>query len=135
MRNDARKRRVSNIVFDSSVLLALLQKERTDAPVPDLRWAVMSAVNVAEVWTKLSGYDEKASASGEYLLKLLRGIEPFTEEQARLTGELQVQPGVKGLSLGDRACLALAITVGAEVYTADRVWSRLELPCRIHLIR
>jgi PIN domain nuclease of toxin-antitoxin system len=40
-----------------------------------------------------------------------------------------------GLSLGDRACLALGIALGAEVYTAERVWAQLQLPCAVHLIR
>ena len=40
-----------------------------------------------------------------------------------------------GLSLGDRACLALGIALDVEIYTADRLWAQLNLPCSIHLIR
>jgi ribonuclease VapC len=126
---------VSNIVFDTSVILALLKNERVDMELPNLRWAAISAVNVAELWTKFAEGDEATRGSGIYLLESLREVVPFTAEQARLAGELQMQPGVKGLSLGDRACLALALSTGAEVYTGDRVWSRLKLPCTIHQIR
>ena len=38
-------------------------------------------------------------------------------------------------SLGDRACLALGISLGAPVYTADKSWKQLKLPIRIHVIR
>jgi ribonuclease VapC len=117
------------------VIFALLKNEPINMELPDLRWATMSTVNIAEVWTKLAEGDEAARRAGGLLLSLLREIVPFTEDHARLAGELQMQAGVKGISLGDRACLALALSTGAEVYTADRVWARLKLPCSIHLIR
>lgn len=126
---------VANIVFDSSVLLALLKQETYTIDLPDLRWASMSAVNVAEVWTKLAEEDRAAREAGTHLIGLLRDISSFTPQQARLAGELQTHPGVRGLSLGDRACFALALTTGAQVYTADKVWSRVHLPCSIHQIR
>jgi len=126
---------VSNIVYDSSVLIALLKGERIDLPLPDIRWATMSAVNIAEVWTLLANSDAAGRAAAEEILKYLRAIAPFSEEQARLAGALWLEPGVKGLSLGDRSCLSLAILTGAEVYTADRAWARLNLPCVIHQIR
>jgi ribonuclease VapC len=115
--------------------MAILKGEPIDLPLPDIRWASMSAVNVAEVWTLLATSDPASQFAAEKLLNLLRRIAPFTEDQARLAGALQREPGVKGLSLGDRACLALAILTGAEVYTADHAWSRLNLPCTIHQIR
>ena len=126
---------MSNVVFDASVIFALLRGEPIAISLPDLRWATMSTVNIAEVWTKLAEGDDAARHAGSLLLELLREIVPFTEDHARLAGELQMQPGVRGVSLGDRACLALALSTGAEVYTADRIWARLKLPCSIHLIR
>jgi ribonuclease VapC len=39
------------------------------------------------------------------------------------------------LSLGDRACLTLAIERNLSVLTADRAWAGLGLPIDIHLIR
>jgi ribonuclease VapC len=126
---------VSNVVYDTTIPIAILKAERLDIQPPDVRWATMSAVNVAEVWTLMATSDASARLAAEELLRHLRVIAPFTEEQARLAGALQAEPGVKGLSLGDRACLALAILTGAEVYTADWTWSRLKLPCVIHQVR
>ena len=46
-----------------------------------------------------------------------------------------LQTRALGLSLGDRACLALAVALNAPVYTADRTWKKLKLGTRIHVIR
>jgi ribonuclease VapC len=40
-----------------------------------------------------------------------------------------------GLSLGDRACLSLAIQQKLSVLTADRVWAGLQLGLNIQMIR
>ena len=40
-----------------------------------------------------------------------------------------------GLSLGDRACLALAIQRKAAVYTTDAAWKNLNLGIEINVIR
>ena len=40
-----------------------------------------------------------------------------------------------GISLGDRACLALAIENGETILTADRIWERLSLGVGIEVIR
>ena len=54
---------------------------------------------------------------------------------AEMTGSLRAETRKSGLSLGDRACIALGVALGAEVYTSDRVWADLILPCTIKLIR
>ena len=59
----------------------------------------------------------------------------FTTEQAKLAGSLIAQTGALGLSLGDRACLALGITLQAPIYTADKSWKNLRLGVHIHLVR
>ena len=60
---------------------------------------------------------------------------PFDEVQARLAGELVAQTRPYGLSLGDRACLALAIQRKATVYTTDAAWKKLNLPIEVEVIR
>jgi len=60
---------------------------------------------------------------------------PFTSEHARIAGSLVGQTRSLGLSLGDRACLALGIATRAPVYTADRSWKNLKLGIGIHVIR
>jgi len=62
-------------------------------------------------------------------------IEPFTAAQARIAGTLVKKTRSLGLSLGDRACLALAIALEAPVYTTDRLWKKLTLGIPIHVIR
>jgi len=54
-------------------------------------------------------------------------IIPLTQEQAELTGILRQTTRHLGLSLGDRACLALAKTLGGMAITADRPWQRSTL--------
>ncbi len=123
---------MSSAVVDASVILAVLLNERTDSSV--LTGAVVSAVNFSEVLSKTQDYGLTRSDL-EVTLQLLAGIEPFTESQAYRSGELRPLTRAAGLSLGDRACLALALELNADVYTADRAWAALDLPCRIHLIR
>jgi PIN domain nuclease of toxin-antitoxin system len=59
----------------------------------------------------------------------------FTGEQARIAAELMPITRPYGLSLGDRACLALAIQRKATVYTTDKVWKKLSLGIEIEVIR
>jgi len=95
----------------------------------------MSAVNLAEVYSKISELDAAQWPRTEALLALLDRVEPMTQQQARACGELRAKTRHAGLSLGDRACLALAIELGAEVYTADRAWKQINIGVPIHLIR
>ena len=60
---------------------------------------------------------------------------PFVTQHAKTTGSLIAQTRASGLSLGDRACLALALEMKAPVYTADRSWKNLKLGLTIHVIR
>ncbi len=48
-------------------------------------------------------------------------------DAANFRAELQSQVQHKGLSLGDRACIALGIKLQVPIYTADRVWTQLQL--------
>lgn len=125
---------MASIVIDSSVLMAILQGEPITVPgLPSLKLVRMSAVNVAEVYTLLTQTQPATRHAGIVLMGLLQRIEPFTAPQARLAGEFR-RFG-KHVSLGDRACLALAVELQAEVYTADREWATFNSGLKIHLIR
>lgn len=127
---------MSEPVLDSSVLIAIVRDEQFDTRVFDiLEGAVMSAVNFAEVWTKFYDVGLSSDPRVDALFQLMAPIEPLTASQARLAADLRVPTRQFGLSLGDRACLALAMERGSEVYTAERIWANLQLPCTIHLIR
>jgi len=56
-------------------------------------------------------------------------------QQAKITGILLSNTRAFGLSLGDRACLALALEHNAPVYTSDRLGKNLKIGIRINLIR
>jgi|SRR6185437_5504693 len=127
---------MSSIVLDSSVPLAILLGEVTNRSTYGLiDGAVMSAVNLAEVYSKVSELHATEWPRLDALLSLLDRVEPMTQQQARACGELRARTRHAGLSLGDRACLALAIELGAEVYTADRAWQQAHVGVPIHLIR
>jgi ribonuclease VapC len=124
-------------VLDASALMAVINNEPgADKLTPQIMSAATaSTVNLAEVHGKLvqRGFtpeDAWAAAHG-----VIDEAVAFTAEQAKTAGDLVVQTRALGLSLGDRACLALGIALRAPVYTADRAWKNLKLGIRIHVIR
>ncbi len=127
---------MNKAVLDSSVLLAILFEEPYDGAVwPVLEGAILSAVSLTEVLSRLADGNLISSPSVGPLFALVGTIAPFTEEQARVAAHLRESTRKAGLSLGDRACIALALELDADVYTTDRAWAQIDLPCRIHLIR
>jgi ribonuclease VapC len=128
---------MNKIVLDASALLALLNQEAgAEMLTPKiLGGAVISAVNLAEVHSKLVGRGLSSDDAWEAALGPIRDVVPFTAEHARVVGNLVAQTRLLGLPLGDRACLALGIALKAPVYTADRSWKKLKVGARIHVIR
>jgi len=128
---------VSKIVLDASVLLAIIYREHgSDKLTPELlAHATVSTVNLAEAQSKLVLLGWSAGQAWADSTNLADEIFPFTAEQARIAGGLIAQTRTLGLSLGDRACLALALDLKAPVYTADRSWKSLKLGLQIHVIR
>jgi ribonuclease VapC len=128
---------VSRVVLDASVVLAVLNDEPgADKLTPELLSnATCSTVNLAEVQTKLVSAGVNPDEAWEDTLSPIREAEPFTDEHARIAGSLVAQTRTLGLSLGDRACLALGLELKAPVYTADKSWKKLKLGVKIHVIR
>jgi PIN domain nuclease of toxin-antitoxin system len=127
---------VSKYVLDSSALLALLDAETgADKVAAVLMDAVIGTVNLAEVHSKLSERGQFGRQALVELLSVMEEVAPFTEEHAAITGHLRASTRHLGLSLGDRACLALGIALGVPVYTADGDWAKLQLPCVVRPIR
>lgn len=128
---------MSRIVLDASALLAILNQEagadRLTAEL--LSGAVASTVNLAEVQAKLVNRGLPPDDAWEATLSPIREAVSFTSEHARLAGDLVRQTRPLGLSLGDRACLALGLASKAPVYTADRSWKNLKVGVRVHVIR
>ena len=100
-----------------------------------LKGSTMSSVNFAEVWTKLHQVELPEPRRVEAIFGLLHAIESFTPEHARMTAFLQASTKHAGLSLGDRACLALALQSNAEAITTDRAWAKIDVGCPIHIVR
>lgn len=119
-------------VLDASALLALLLAEpggdKVQAVLAD---AAMTTVNLAEV---VGHYARNGAAEPEIRLVLdqLR-VErvDFDAELAYAAGLLLPATKAAGLSLGDRACLALARRMGVKALTADRAWQELAEPLGI----
>lgn len=128
---------MSRVVLDASALLALLGSEPgAEKLSPELlSEAICGTVNLAEVQSKLMRWGLADDDAWEAASGAVREIMVFTAEQARIAGSLITETSALGLSLGDRACLALAICLKAPVYTADRLWKNLKLGIRIHVLR
>ena len=128
---------MSRIILDASALLAVLNQEPGADRLPPeiLRDAACSTVNLAEVHGKLVDRGLSPEDAWESTLSPIREAVSFSPEHARLAGDLIRQTRPLGLSLGDRACLALGLALKAPVYTADRSWKKLKVGVRIHAIR
>jgi PIN domain nuclease of toxin-antitoxin system len=125
------------VILDASALITLLSEEKGHEVVASiLPKSIMSSVNVAEVAKFLI---EKRGLSKEevsnIIHSLIEKIMPFDTKLALTSAAIIIQTKSLGLSLGDRACLALAISTGYTVYSSDRIWSQLELDCKIVVIR
>ncbi|RYE05583.1 MAG: PIN domain-containing protein [Rickettsiaceae bacterium] len=128
---------MSKYVLDASALLALFNMEQGEDIVAKLLpLSVMSTVNIAEVISELDKkLDIKPEEGKKLIMNAIDKIVPLDLDQAVAIGNLRKYTSHLGLSLGDRACLALGITTGYPIYTADRAWGKLELDCKIILIR
>lgn len=123
-------------VLDSSTVLAALRGEPGgDEARAQFEQSLISAVNLAEVVGRLVdlGYDQDEAKTyarlGDY------AVAPFDMALGLRAGELRAATRRLGLSLGDRACLALAEREGLPVLTADRAWATLDIGVEIRLIR
>lgn len=127
---------MSRHVIDASALLAILNQESgaeqwTDAVID----GVMSAVNLSEVIARLAD----AAMPEEDIRKVIEPLDlevaPFDSHQAWTAGLLRSATKAAGLSLGDRACLALGRTMKLPVLTADQAWKSLRVGVQVKLLR
>lgn len=123
-------------VLDASSLLAFLHDEPGANQVKSvLPGARVGAVNWAEVMQKslqrqanVEGMRQEFEGAGLIFV-------PFTSIQGEIAAQLWEKTRSAGLSLADRACLALAIDCNLSLLTADRAWSKLDLDLDIQIIR
>jgi ribonuclease VapC len=129
-------------VLDASALLAYLGNEAGADVVADAisGGVTISTVNLGEALSTLAtrGTDPAAVASELTARGLLGGaitVEPFTAADAVETGRLRPLTRAAGLSLADRACLALARRLTTSVLTADLAWTSLTLGMDVRAVR
>ena len=129
---------MTNVVLDTSAVMAWLQQE-PDWEAVGRAFATencrMSAVNLAELVAKsadrMCDHAELAAMIAELPIEIV----PVDKAQAFATGLLRAAIRNPGLSLGDRACLALAKSINAVALTADEPWLELGIDARIKCIR
>ncbi len=132
---------MSAVVADASAILAvLLDEPGADTVVRRIHGgAVICAVNWAEVVTRLVDVGADAStvradiaqSAGWGVLQVIA----FDQHLAEVAAELRLATRDRGLSLGDRACLALARHLGLPAVTADRDWADIDVGVPVVLIR
>ena len=132
----------SPVVLDASALLAYLRDEPGAELVADAiaLGAAMSTVNVAEVLSRAAdrGADPKVLAGELAARGLLDGaidVEPFTSADAIDVARLRPLTRAAGLSIADRACLALARRLDARAITADSAWNDVDVDVELIQIR
>jgi PIN domain nuclease of toxin-antitoxin system len=127
---------VTEVVLDSSAILAQLHGEpgadRVEAVLPG---AAISAVNFAEVITKLLDEGLTPSEAESATEQLRCEVVEADKHRSSLAGLLHQKTRRTGVSLGDRYCLQLAMELGVPVLTTDRRWASLGLGVDIVLIR
>ena len=127
---------MSRCVVDSSVVLAFLLQEPGQERAAELvQDCIISSVNLAEIVTKLTANNFSEVEIAEDLTHLNLVIIPFDQPQAVTTGLLRISTRHKGLSLGDRACLALALREKLPVYSTDKSWGDLDIGVDIRQLR
>jgi ribonuclease VapC len=127
---------VASVVLDASALLAFVGGEPGAEKVATVIGdSVISAVNFAEAITTLVTRGASLDIAREALAVVDLDIIDFDRALAEQTGALVARTRLHGLSLGDRACLALAARERIPALTGDRNWQGLDLAIEVRLFR
>jgi len=128
-------------VLDASAVIALLHDEPGSSAVVEAIAAgtTISVVNWAEVLSKVAGEGDdpemvasRLSVTGE---EVVIWIEALTAPDCMEVGRMRPITKAQGLSLADRACLALAERLGVPALTTDREWAKADVAAEVQLIR
>lgn len=122
--------------MDSSAILAIFFEENgRELVMPRVPYALICSVNMTEIITRLIDRGGQPLSAQTQLEQLALSVIDFDRNLAIQAGLLRDATRHKGLSLGDRACLALAMREKLPVMTADRAWADLDLGVEVVLIR
>lgn len=124
------------IALDASALLAVMLREPGREVVePVLRGAIMSTVNISEVFARIGERGGSIELAEDSVAAMEIELVDFDPVQAGLAARLRASTRHLGLSFGDRACLALGNVRNARIMTADRAWAKLDIGVDIVAIR
>jgi len=127
---------VNNVVVDASAILAVIFAEKgADVVIPRLSGALLSCVNLAVVTTRVIDSGRSLEDTLYDIARLPLRIVDFDAGQAHITASLRPATKPLGLSLGDRACLALGLSRQAAILTGDRDWRKLKIGAEIIVFR
>jgi len=133
---------VNRVVLDASAVLAMILNEpggeRVESLLDDVEAGSdvsvsISSVNWCEILTRLER--ESLAISGERLSAVLSGVELVPFGKAEAEAAVAFVRVSRALSLGDRACLALASNLQAAAWTTERLWTRCQVDVPVELIR
>jgi len=125
-------------VFDSSAVLAFLLAEpgagKLRLEIPE---GAISAVNAAEVLAVLVRKGMPVVDAHLAMAKTGLTVVGFGIDEALKTAQMLTAAfRERGISLGERACMALALAEGLPAVTGERCWAALGVPgLEIELIR
>ena len=127
---------MDEVVFDASAVLALVYGEPgADVVKRTIDRGIISCVNLSEVIAKLTDEGWEPTLVRSTMDRLDLRVVAFDEDQAYLSGLLRTITRPFGLSLGDRACLALAQSAALPTITGERRWADIPINVKIQLIR
>lgn len=127
---------VTSAVLDASALIALLRAEPgADIVRGALPGSLLNAVNYSEVLKKTIERGGSGESAAAFIAGLSVMVIPFDAELASIAANLYPQTKEHGLSLADRACLALGIQRNCVVLTAERAMGLIALPIKVKVIR
>ncbi len=119
---------MTSIVFDASAVLALIRDELGGDKVAGyIGRATISAVNLQEVIKELLLSDLDEPVIRELLGELRLEVHVHDEAAAYAAAALHRATKEFGRGLGDRSCMALAMSLGVPALTADREWRNVKV--------
>ncbi|HWL28213.1 MAG TPA: type II toxin-antitoxin system VapC family toxin [Burkholderiaceae bacterium] len=127
---------MAEAVLDASALIAFLRNEPGSDKVADvLTRSCISAVNLAETYSKMVEHGKPLDAVAYQVERLRIPVIPFDGEQASLVASLWKESRQVGMSLGDRACLSLALKTSLPALTTEGDWLKCSFGVNVVKIR
>ena len=127
---------MSEVVLDASALLALVQQGPGAENVrPLLAHATMSAVNFCETVQRLRRGGMPVELVTQALTPLVPWPVAFDQPMAYIAASIHEKTRGQGISFGDCACLALALSRNLPAVTAEQKWDQCDVGVQIIKIR